>query len=85
MERKKYLSDIINEGLGIMKQDTVTKEDWESWIYYSVETLKYITVENRNFILNYLKVKFNAEKAKCSLNDKMSMCLRYLIEIKDVI
>ena len=81
MKKKEHLGKVINSGLDMMKSES---PEFSVWCDYALKVLEIIS-ENKAIVLNFLDVKYAAETRK-ELTDKerLSMCLRYLIEIKEL-
>lgn len=84
--RLKFLNEVIEKGFHLMKNDAVTQREWQSWLDYSLRTLQIITAGREVIQFHYFGVIFNAETAEgLKYKEMLSMCLRYLIEIKGII
>lgn len=78
------LDGVIRQGLDLMRQTNVSKDQFYAWIAYSRNMLGLIST-NPIFMTNYLNVVVAASNPNLTANQGLSMCLRYLIEIQPVI
>ena len=78
------LDGVIRQGLDLMRQPNISREQFFAWVGISKNALGQIS-KNPIFMTNYLSVVLAASNPNLTPNQGFSMCLRYLIEILPVI
>ncbi len=77
--------NVINEGLSLMRSSTgVTEQHYQIWLDYSRRILSMI-VKNPNILINYQNVIISAADPSLTPLQRLSMCLRYLINIQHIL
>ncbi|MDM8269979.1 hypothetical protein QUW50_13185 [Barnesiella viscericola] len=79
----KYIREVIDDGLQKMGNMTLSPEVCNAWIEYSKKVLELTTQDyNPSILLNYLRIINNIlPKTSITPQNKLSMCLEYLIGI----
>lgn len=81
----KKLKDLIQFGLEQMRIHDLSEEQYLSWLKYSQEFLRILTIDyNPSIYLNYLKVSLNMSNA-LQPAQKIGVCLDYLIGVLRVL
>ncbi len=75
------LDGAIREGISLMRSPNVSEQQFDIWLEYSINLLS-LAYKNNALITNYLTVIITAQKSGLSPDQKLSMCLRYLIDIQ---
>jgi hypothetical protein len=76
---RKYLKELIDEGLNRMKDPNLSDDIYHLWINYSQRILEISTKDyNPEIYLNYLRIVMSID-AKLLPHQKISICLEYLI------
>ena len=83
MSNSTLLDGAIRQGLNLMSQSNVTEDQFRVWLEYSKNLLG--LSNNPIFMTNYLNVVVAAYNPGFTPAQRLSMCLRYLIEIQSVI
>ncbi len=78
----KYIKDVIDDGLQKMGDINLSSDVCNAWIEYSKKVLELTTKDyNPSILLNYLRVINNILYSSITPQNKLSMCLEYLIGI----
>lgn len=79
---RKYIKEVIEDGLQKAKDRNLSSEVCNAWIEYSRRMVELTTKDyNPSILLNYLRVINNTFTSSHSPLDKLNMCLEYLIGI----
>ena len=79
------LDGIIRQGLNLMRQPNTSEKQFRVWVENSKNLLGIISNKNPIILTNYLNVVVAATNPHFTPSQRLSMCLRYLIEIQPVI
>ncbi len=78
---RKYLKELIDEGLNRMKDPNLSNDIYNLWINYSQRILEISTKDyNPEIYLNYLRIVMSID-TKLLPHQKISICLEYLIGV----
>lgn len=78
------LDGAINQGISLMRNPHLSEQQFNIWLEYS-KNLLYLATKNSALISNYHTVIIAATTGKQQPNQKLSMCLQYLISIQRII
>ena len=78
------LQGVINKGLELMSSASVTEVQYDNWLNYSRTILSMIS-RNPSIMANYLSVILTANNPNLRIYQRISICLRYLIGIQNLI
>ena len=82
---RKYIRELIDEGLKQMKDFKLSEERYGIWLKYSQEVLEITTKDyNPAILLNYLSVVLSIN-AGLEPYQKIGICLDYLIGVLRII
>ena len=82
---RKYVGELIDEGLNRMKDRCLSDEMYNLWLNHSERILEISTKDyNPEIYLNYLRVVMSLD-VKLPPHQKMSICLEYLIGVLRII
>ena len=78
------LEGAIRQGITLMGNPNLTEQQFNIWLEYSKNLLNLAT-KNNTLIRDYYTVILAANTGNLQPNQKLSMCLRYLIGIQSVV
>lgn len=82
---RKYVRDLIDDGLKQMKDPNLSESMYNIWLRYSQQVLEISTKEyNAEILLNYLRVIMSINP-QLRPNQKIGICLDYLIGVLRII
>lgn len=82
---RKYVGELIDEGLNRMKDPNLTDDIYNLWLSYSQRVLEISTKDyNPEIYLNYLRIVMSID-AKQPPYQKISICLEYLIGVLRIV
>lgn len=84
MGNKIYIQSIIEQGLMILRMGNVTEAQFQSWLADSQSAL-IISSKNMTASIFYHSVILSTMKNNLQPYQKLSMCLRYLISVQNII
>ena len=77
------LDGAIRQGISLMNA-TLSEQQFNIWLEYSKDLLS-LAYKNNVLMTNYYAVIFAANNRNLEPYQKLSMCLRYLIDIQSVL
>ena len=82
---RKYVKDLIDDGLKQMKDPYLSESMYNIWLKYSQQVLEISTKDyNAEILLNYLRVIMSINP-QLQPNQKIGICLDYLIGVLRII
>lgn len=84
MGNKVYIESIINQGLMILRTGNVNEAQFQSWLAASQSAL-IMSSQNMTASINYHSVILSTMNNNLKPYEKLSMCLRYLISVQNII
>ena len=84
MGNKIYIQSIINQGLMILRAGNVTDPQFQNWLTASQSAL-IMSSQNMIASINYHSVILSTMNNNLHPYQKLSMCLRYLISVQNLI
>lgn len=82
---RKYIKELIDEGLKQMRDPNLSEEMYNIWLNYSQRLLEISTKDyNAEILLNYLRVIMSIN-SKLQPYQKIGICLDYLIGLLRII
>lgn len=82
---RKYIKDLIDDGLKQMKDPDLSESMYDIWVKYSQQVLEISTKDyNAEILLNYLRVIMSINP-KLQPYQKIGICLDYLIGVLRII
>ncbi len=84
MGNKVYIQSLINQGLMILRTGNVTETQFQSWLAASQSAL-IMSSQNMASSINYHSVILSTMNNNLQPYEKLSMCLRYLISVQNII
>lgn len=84
MGNKVYIQSLIDQGLMILRAGNVTETQFQSWLTASQSAL-IMSSQNMTASINYHSVILSTMNKNLQPYQKLSMCLRYLISVQNLI
>ena len=84
MGNKVYIQSLIDQGLMILRTGNVTETQFQSWLTASQSAL-IMSSQNMMASINYHSVILSTMNNNLQPYQKLSMCLRYLISVQNII
>ncbi len=82
---RKYIKDLIDDGLKLMKDTNLSEAKYNIWLRYSQQVLEISTKDyNAEILLNYLRVIMSINP-QFQPYQKIGICLDYLIGVLRII
>lgn len=82
---RKYIKDLIDDGLKLMKDSNLSEAKYNIWLRYSQQVLEISTKDyNAEILLNYLRVIMSINP-QFQPYQKIGICLDYLIGVLRII
>lgn len=82
---RKYIKDLIDDGLKLMKDPNLSEAKYNIWLRYSQQVLEISTKDyNAEILLNYLRVIMSINP-QFQPYQKIGICLDYLIGVLRII
>lgn len=75
-----YLQQVIDRGLDMLRSGSVTDEMFSIWLEWSKSVLR-MTTNNPRIIHDYMSVVMFAMSSSMKAYDRLSMCMRYLVQM----
>lgn len=77
------IHSVINQGLQLM-QTSLNDLQYQAWLEYSKATLSSVS-NNPSIMINYMRVVLSASAPGLQPYQRLSMCLKYLIDIQTIL
>lgn len=82
---RKYIRDLVDDGLKQMKDPNLSEDMYNIWLKYSQQVLEISTKDyNAEILLNYLRVIMSINP-QLQPHQKIGVCLDYLIGVLRII
>ena len=82
---RKYIRDLVDDGLKQMKDPNLSEDTYNIWLKYSQQVLEISTKDyNTEILLNYLRVIMSINP-QLQPYQKIGVCLDYLIGVLRII
>ena len=82
---RKYIRDLVDDGLKQMKDPYLSEDMYNIWLKYSLQVLEISTKDyNAEILLNYLRVIMSINP-QLQPYQKIGICLDYLIGVLRII